>query len=132
MIDNAKPWPVKGLFRLSDYPEMEIPAMCEIGLSDEFDKMMKFYQGQFIVCTGVPNVGKSTFINQVSVLLAKRHKWPVAIFSGEKDVKPFLAYELMTAYLEKPRSDWSFEDRKRAEAFVQRYYQFIDYDETSD
>ena len=45
MIDNAKPWPVKGLFRLSDYPEMEIPAMCEIGLSDELDEMMKFYQG---------------------------------------------------------------------------------------
>ncbi|MEH2517378.1 twinkle protein [Bradyrhizobium sp. AZCC 1610] len=132
MIETAKPWPVKGLFRLSDYPEMEIPAMCEIGLSDELDKMMKFYQGQFIICTGVPNVGKSTFINQVSVLLAKKHKWPVAIFSGEKDVKPFLAYELMTAYLEKPRDQWTFEDRKRAEAFVQRYYQFIDYDDTGD
>ena len=37
MIDNAKPWPVKGLFRLSDYPEMEIPQMCEIGLSKELD-----------------------------------------------------------------------------------------------
>ena len=93
---------------------------------------MKFYQGQFIVCTGIPNVGKSTFINQVSVLLAKIHKWPVAIFSGEKDVKPFLAHELMTAFLEKPRKDWTFDDRKRAEAFVQRYYQFIDYDDASD
>jgi twinkle protein len=132
VIDNAKPWPVKGLFRLSDYPEMEIPQMCEIGLTDELDKMMKFYQGQFIVCTGVPNVGKSTFINQVSMLLAKRHKWPIAIFSGEKDVKPFLAHELMTAFLDKPRPDWTFEEKKRAEAFVQRYYQFIDYDDTSD
>jgi Ribonucleotide reductase, barrel domain/Helix-turn-helix domain len=98
LIDNAKPWPVTGLFRLSDYPDIEIPTMCELGLSDELDKLMKFYAGQFVVCTGVPNVGKSTFINQAAVILAKKHKWPVAIFSGEKDVKPFLAHELMTAF----------------------------------
>jgi twinkle protein len=64
--------------------------------------------------------------------MAKRHKWPVAIFSGEKDVKPFLAHELMGAFLGKARSDWTAEDKKRAEAFVQRYYQFIDYDDTGD
>lgn len=132
MIDNAKPWPVTGLFRLSHYPEMEIPVMCEIGLSDELDALMKFYAGQFVIATGVPNVGKSTLMNQAAVLLAKKHKWPIAIFSGEKDVKPFLAHELMTAFLEKPRKDWTFEEKKRAEAFVERYFQFIDYDETSD
>lgn len=132
MIDNAKPWPVTGLFKLSDYPEMEVPAMAEVGLSDELDTLMKFYGGQFVVATGVPNVGKSTLINQVSVLLAKKHKWPVAIFSGEKDVKPFLAHELMTAFLEKPRKEWSHEDKLRAEAFVERYYRFIDYDESKD
>jgi twinkle protein len=132
MIEDAKPWPVKGLFRLSDYPDMEIPQMCEIGLSEDLDKHMKFYEGQFVVCTGIPNVGKSTFINQASVLMAKRHKWPVAIFSGEKDVKPFLAHELMTSFLGKARADWSFEDKQRAEAFVQRYYQFIDYDDSAD
>jgi twinkle protein len=132
MIDNAKPWPVSGLFRLSDYPELQIPEMVETGISKELDEKMKFYQGQFIVATGIPNVGKSTFINQVSVKLAERHKWPIAIFSGEKDVKPFLAHELMTAFLKKERAAWSMEDRKRAEAFVQRYYQFIDYDDTGD
>ena len=132
IIDNAKPWPVSGLFRLSDYPEQEIPAMCEIGISELLDQHMKFYQGQFVVCTGIPNVGKSTFINQVAVLLAKRHKWPVAIFSGEKDVKPFLAHELMTAFLEKDRKAWTFEEKKRAEGFVERYFQFIDYDESMD
>lgn len=132
MINNAKPWPVKGLFRLSDYPELEIPAMCEIGLSEELDGLMKFYPGQFVVCTGTPNVGKSTLINQVAVLLAKKHKWPIAIFSGEKDVKPFLAHELMTAFLEKERKLWTFEEKKKAEAFVQRYFQFIDYDDSKD
>ncbi|GAB9152504.1 DnaB-like helicase C-terminal domain-containing protein [Bradyrhizobium diazoefficiens] len=131
VIDNAKPWPVKGLFRLSDYPEMEIPTMAEIGISKELDDKMKFYAGQFIVATGVPNVGKSTLINQAAVLLAKIHKWPCAIFSGEKAVKPFLANELMTAFLEKDRKNWSFEDRKRAEAFVERYFRFIDYDDTA-
>jgi twinkle protein len=123
---------VKGLYRLSDYPEMEIPQMCEIGISEELDKHMKFYEGQFVVCTGIPNSGKSTLINQASVLMAKRHKWPIAIFSGEKDVKPFLAHELMGAFLGKGRAEWSLEEKQRAEAFVQRYYQFIDYDDTGD
>jgi twinkle protein len=132
MLDNVKPWPVKGLFRLSDYPELDIPTMCEIGLSEELDTLMKFYGGQFVVCTGTPNVGKSTLINQVAVLLAKKHKWPIAIFSGEKDVKPFLAHELMTAFLDKERKAWSFEEKKKAEAFVERYFQFIDYDDSKD
>lgn len=132
IIENAKPWPVKGLFRLNDYPEVELPEMAEIGLSKELDHHMKFYPGQFVIATGVPNVGKSTLINQAGVLLAKRHKWPVAIFSGEKDVKPFLAIELMTAFLGKKKADWKLEEKQRAEAFVQRYFQFIDYDDSMD
>lgn len=132
MIAEAKPWPVKGLFRLSDYPDQEIPTMAEAGLSPELDELIKFYPGQFGVWTGFPNAGKSTLINQISVLMARRHKWPVAIFSGEKEVKPFLALELMTAFLEKPKKEWTPEDKKRATAFVERYYQFIDYDEGAD
>ncbi len=132
MIELSKPWPVKGLFRLSDYPEMVIPTMCEIGISPDLDKLMKIYPGQFIVATGVPNVGKSTFINQVLVQMAKIHKWPQVIFSGEKLVKPFLAQELMTAFLGKARADWTKEDQAKATAFVQRYFQFIDYDPEDD
>lgn len=128
MIDNAKPWPVKGLFKLSDYPDQEIPTMHEIGISKEFDEHFKIYAGAFIVATGVPNVGKSTLINQCFVQMAKVHKWPIAVFSGEKAVKPFLAQEFMTAFLGKARSEWSFEERKQAERFVERYFSFIDHD----
>lgn len=130
IIENAKPWPVKGLFRLNDYPDVELPPMIELGISKTLDDHMKLYPGQFVIATGIPNVGKSTFINQIVTLAAKKHKWPVAVFSGEKDVKPFLAQELMTAFLDKGKPDWSFEEKKRAEAFVQRYFQFIDYDDS--
>ncbi|WP_315729898.1 DnaB-like helicase C-terminal domain-containing protein [Bradyrhizobium sp. SZCCHNRI2010] len=132
IIDNAKPWPVKNLYRLSDYPDVELPQMAEVKISDELDRHMKFYPGQFAVWTGIPNVGKSTLVNQVIVHLAKLHKWPVVIFSGEKDVKPFLAQELMTAFLGKAKPEWSMEEKQRAQNFVQRYFQFIDYDDTLD
>jgi twinkle protein len=132
VIDNARQWPVKGLFKLSDYPEQAIPTMCEVGISKEMDEKVKFYAGQFIVCTGVPNMGKSTLINQVAVLLAKIHKWPVTMFSGEKQVKPFLADELMTAFIGKEKARWSHEDKMRANAFVERYFRFIDYDESAE
>lgn len=132
IIELAKPWPIRGLFKLSDYPEVDMPTMLETGISKLLDEKMKIYPGQFIVCTGIPNSGKSTFINQVSVSMAERHKWPQAIFSGEKLVKPFLANELMTAFLKKPIGSWTSEEAQRARAFVERYYRFIDYDEQGD
>jgi twinkle protein len=132
IIENSLEWPVSGLYKLSQYPEVEIPEMVELGLSKEFDEHVKFYAGMFVVCTGVPNMGKSTLINQASVILAKKHKWPIAIFSGEKGVKPFLAQELMTGFLEKEKKEWTAEDKARATAFVERYYQFIDYDDERD
>jgi twinkle protein len=128
MVTHAREWPVKGLFKLSQYPDVAIPAMCDVGIDPKLDELMKIYQGQFIVITGLPNMGKSTFWNQVTVQMAKIHKWPQAVFSGEKDVKPFLAQEYMTAFLGKAKADWTFEEKKRAEAFVERYYSFIDYD----
>jgi len=128
LIDNARPWPVKGLFKLSDYPDQEIPTMHALGISKEFDEHFKIYPGAFIVTTGVPNVGKSTLVNQCLVQMAKVHKWPITIFSGEKAVKPLLQIELQTAFLGKPRSKWSLEERKQAERFVERYFSFIDHD----
>lgn len=128
IIDNAKPWPVKGLFKLSDYPDLEIPVMHETGISEEFDKMFRLYPAAFVVVTGIPNIGKSTFINQIITNMAKIHKWPVAVFSGEKAVKPFLAIELQTAFLGKARSEWTMEERLRSAAFVERYFSFIDHD----
>jgi twinkle protein len=76
----------------------------------------------------VPNVGKSTLINQIVVNMAKIHKWPAVVFSGEKAVKPFLALEFQTAYVGKAKADWSMEERQRSLAFVERYFSFIDHD----
>jgi twinkle protein len=128
MLDNSKEWPIKHLYRLSDYPEQDLPTMCEPGISRELDEMMKIYEGQFIVGTGVPNIGKSRFFNQLFVQMAKVHKWPITMFSGESDVKPFLARDLKTMFLAKQPKDWSREDNQRATAFVERYFTFIDYD----
>jgi twinkle protein len=128
IIDNARPWPVKGLFKFSDYPDMDLPTFVEVGISEEFDEHVKFYPGAFVVATGTPNVGKSTLINQVLVRLAKVHKWPITMFSGEASVKPFLGQQLMTGFLEKERSAWSFDERKMAERFLERWFSFIDHD----
>jgi twinkle protein len=128
MLENSKDWPVRHLYRLSDYPDLELPPMCEPGITPELDRMMKIYPGQFIVGTGVPNIGKSRFFNQLFVHMAKFHKWPIAMFSGESDVKPFLAQDLKTIYLGKLPSSWTREDNLRATAFIERYFSFIDYD----
>jgi len=129
LIERAKPWPVKGLFDYDDYPEMEIPVMHDIGISDEMDEHIKLYTPSFVVMTGTPGVGKSTLANQIFVRMAKVHKWPITLFSGEKAVKPFLGEELITAFLGKAKEDWTRTDREEGHDFVQRYFSFIDYDQ---
>lgn len=128
MISNSKPWPVKGLFTIDDYPDEELPVMHETGMSPEFDKSFRIYSGAFMVVTGVPNVGKSTFANQMVVNMAATHKWHISMFSGEKGVKPFLKLELMQGFLKKPRDLWTGDDKERAMRFVRRYFSFIDHD----
>jgi twinkle protein len=128
IIEGAREWPIRGLYKLSDYPDQDLPVMCEPGITPELDEMMKIYAGQFIVGTGVPNIGKSRFFNNLFVNMAKIHKWPITIFSGESQVKPFLARELGEIYLGKAPDRWTSDDRKVAHAFVERFFSFIDYD----
>lgn len=132
VLENSLEWPVLGLYRFSQYPDVGEKPTYEIGISPEMDRLMRFYTGAFIVTTGVPGMGKTTLMNQIAVNMARIHKWPVALFSGEADVRPIVANALMTAFLEKHRGEWSDEDRQRAMSFLERYFVFIDQDPETD
>ena len=127
ILTLAKAWPVRGLYKLSDYPDQEDPVTYSTGICELLDEHFRFFDSAFVVVTGVPRAGKSTLINQMAVGMAKLHRWPVTIFSGEMPVKPYLSNPLMTAFLNKPKSEWSRQDRSLATEFVERYFSFIDY-----
>ncbi len=88
-IEQAEPWPIDGLHDVEEYAvevmnlfEGNGPKALSTGF-DEIDKAFKFYPGQFVALTGVPNHGKSRWLDQVAVQTARLRgdKW--AFFSPE-------------------------------------------------
>lgn len=89
VIENAKPFPVDGLFTAKDY-EREVfniyEGKVQKPLSTGFTELDKIYQvmpSTFCIVTGVPNHGKSNFIDQLAVNMAREHDWKFAVFSPE-------------------------------------------------
>ncbi len=88
MLDDAKPYPIKGLYTLDDFPERAEVQAFTTGIP-ALDEMMAVVPGTLTVFTGYANMGKSTVMNAVLGHLI-RHNVPVCIASFETDVKPIL------------------------------------------
>lgn len=58
MIRNARPYPVKGLYHLCQYPELPpIPTFTTGWWS--LDRNLRLFAGEFMVVTGIPSHGKA-------------------------------------------------------------------------
>lgn len=88
-VAAAKAWPIDGLYEVSDFAsevrEMYAgrgPQPQSTGFP-ELDYAFKFIPGQFIVVTGIPNHGKSRFIDQVAVQTIRADNGLWGVFSPE-------------------------------------------------
>jgi twinkle protein len=123
MIENARPMPVSGLYRLSDFEEVE-----RIHYSTGFaalDPLIKLYDGSFTVSSGLPMSGKSQFWNQVAFNMAHLHGWRIALCPFEADVKPDIIRQLRAFFLWKNYRTWSAEDKANADAWIEKHFVFI-------
>jgi len=93
VLSSAKPYPVRGLYRLADYPETEPVRTFSTGWST-VDLHLRLFAGEFMVITGVPGEGKSTWILNLVHNLATQHGWQSAIFSPEMPTSPHLRDKL--------------------------------------
>jgi twinkle protein len=89
-VAKAEPYPLEGVIQITD----AIDKLIEIkttGFPDgattneflQFDNIFKFYPGQLTIVTGIPSHGKSGFIDNLLVTLARNHGWKSAVFSPE-------------------------------------------------
>ena len=108
VVRHAKPYPVSGLYTLSDLPpEPELAA-----LPTGWGRLnLKVFYPAFMVVTGKAGSGKSTWTNQLVAQLAYLHEWPVAIASFEMRIKPFITRTLEATYYHRgarkgPVDDW--------------------------
>lgn len=74
---------VDGVYRMSDLPPLPAPKVYDIG----FDLLGEHYRlrlGDFVVFTGVPGLGKSTFANDLLCRVALKHGLRIAWASFEQ------------------------------------------------
>lgn len=138
LIKNAVPFPVEGVFTANDIQdELDLiykngfPKGCKIGY-EEFDKLLNFSPGQLTTWTGIPNSGKSAYIDQVMIRLSARHEWKWAIFSPEQQPSTLHIINLMQKYFGKPIfSDGKMNEleRKSSQNFVNEYFSFMSINE---
>jgi twinkle protein len=120
LLNGAKPYPVRGLYRLSDYPDRgELPVYSTGWWT--VDKNLKLFAGEFMVVTGIPSHGKSTWVMNLLCNAAMLHGWHTALFSPEMPTMPHLRNKLRRI---------KGGAQVDADAFIDEYFRFIDADPT--
>jgi twinkle protein len=98
MLDAAKPYPVRGLYQLSDFPEQPAYSAWETGIP-EIDELFKIVPRTFTVVTGYAGQGKTSFLMWILSRLI-RSGVHVTVASFETDIKPIFHRKLRAAILE--------------------------------
>ena len=96
-ITTAKAYPIKGLYRPSDFPERGEVRAYRVGV-DPINEQIAIVPGTLTVVTGYANSGKSTLMNAIIGYALMNH-FPVCVASFETDVKPILLDGLRMAMM---------------------------------
>jgi twinkle protein len=119
LIADAKPYPVKGLYRLSDYPDAGQIKTFSVGWP-ELDPYYKPTPGTLTIITGVPQVGKSKWTCAILKNLLTAYDQQAAVASFEMPVVPFLRNEIRSQLRSLTRNV------HEADAWIEKHLVFID------
>lgn len=117
VLNGARPYPVRGLYQLSDYPEVRAVQTITTGWWT-VDRHLKPFPGEFMVVTGIPGHGKSTWVLNLLCNIAAKHGWRTAMFSPEMPTVPHLRDKLRRIR----------GGGQEMDAFINEYFRFIDAD----
>lgn len=133
-IDNACPYPVAGIFDVTDFSN-QIDHMYENGLPSgalpgwhTLNALITFQPGQWTIVTGIPGHGKSEFLDAIMVNLANNYDWKFAIFSPENQPIELHFQKLAEKYIGKPffnHNRMSMHDMQTAKDWVGDHFTFI-------
>ena len=133
-IDNAKEMPVEGVFTVADIEE-RLDALYEKGLQrgatighHNFDELCSFVTKMLCIFTGIPNHGKSEFLDEILYRLNIRYGWRFAFFSPENEPLEFHASKLIEKFVGKRfgRSSMPMGEYTAAKQHIDNNFFFID------
>jgi twinkle protein len=135
VIDSARPYPISGVNDAQTYADRLNDLYAKgtgKGFSTGYQSVDEIYTvapSQLTVVTGYPSSGKSNFVDQIMVNLAKSQGWKFAICSFENQPEIHIS-RLMEIYTKRRFFDgkdkMSESDKNIAFKFVQDHFLFID------
>jgi twinkle protein len=97
VLDTAKPYPVRGLYAIDDFPEQPAYTAYPSGIP-ELDALFQVVLRTFTVVTGFAGQGKTSFLMWLIAGLIRRGVH-VTVASFETDIKPIFLRKLRAAIL---------------------------------
>lgn len=139
LVRKADPWPISGVYDaghyLNDLMDIYTNGLGS-GLSTGYPKLDELYtvvHGQLTVVTGIPNHGKSEFIDQIMMNQAMQFGVKFAVCSFENDPKMHIA-NLISKFCGKPffkqmQNRVSESELRNAFDFVNDHFTFLSYND---
>lgn len=96
---NATPFPIEGVEDASSVDLLSLydQGMPEgVGVGYDMDESFRWCTGQVSLITGIPGHGKSTFLKNIIVRLARQHGWKSFIYSAEEASTEFALSDLIS------------------------------------
>lgn len=124
---------LEGIFTVSDF-EQSLDALFEHGMQkgvtighENFDRLCSFETKRLCVVTGIPQSGKSEFIDEILERLNIRYGWRVAVFSPENAPLAYHASKLIEKFTGKKfdKQHLSFGEYKQVKEHLEQNFYFI-------
>lgn len=132
-ISAAPEIKLEGIFTVSDF-EQSLDALFENGMQkgvtighDNFDRLCSFETKRLCVVTGIPQSGKSEFIDEILERLNIRYGWRVAVFSPENAPLAYHASKLIEKFTGKKfdKQHLTFGEYKQVKEHLEQSFYFI-------
>lgn len=135
-IEEARPFPITGVYEVADIAD-RIDAIYEQGLPGgeatgwtAMDGLYSVRPGEWTVLTGIPNSGKSEWLDALMVNLARRLGWCFAVFSPENQPLELHASKILEKWAGKPFRDGPTprmdpQTKDAGKAWMQDHFKFV-------
>lgn len=136
LVEKAEPFPIEGIIEPNDLAD-ELDDLYDQGVTRGLstgwpvvDELYTVRPGELTIVTGIPNSGKSNWVDALTMNLSKAHGWRFAVFSPENQPTVNHLSRLIEHYAEFPFRDGPTQRMSRKDVevcrdFVQGHFRFV-------